>query len=526
MLKRSDLRPDHRPVPSTPEDTTPKLEGQTLLIQQQLIVEDVLYLLSGIPGQYLYLQPAVPDTSLLYKPTDPAETSAEGILRQIRQVYQWFIHPSLDSSLATVVTPLLTLGSHYVVVQEFLREYSPMRAGQVNQALCAAIQDMLQEYHTLVAQLEHLHRRATVRDPFTLQKVSFYVQPSARVFERLVVLICTMKRKTEQEFRMIRRKEYQEYLEQYQTHPTSALPNYTLDSYTTSKLGTGTNVAHEAQYFQGVTTPPEHPRDSSHYQTVDQGMVSFDELEPVRGSADTALGQNQPRGDLSRRLVVCRGGRTLKVIAEQMMATGGDPMAKRLYGFLLSRSARPFFRMLQTWLHCGEVEDPCKEFMIRRNDSSKEKGGPGEGLFAETLDHLGESEGSPSAGLVHRHLICLDMTPSFLHLVCKKVLLSGTYLNIIRACKTNAYSSPPVEDLGMMDIEPEASQDRLFAEESFIGMETLEDGRENVDTHHSDAVTEAFDGQLHILKIENAYKYANKTLLWILLEQNQLLNRL
>ncbi|KAJ1968248.1 gamma tubulin complex Spc97/GCP2 subunit Alp4, partial [Dispira parvispora] len=526
MLKRLDVRPDHRPVPLPAEDTAPKLQGQSLLIQQQLIVEDVLYVLGGIPGQYLYLQPTAPDTSLLYQPTDPAETSPEGILRQIRQVYQWYIHPSLDSSLAVVITPLLTLGSHYIMVQEFIREYSPMRAGQVNQALCAAIRDMLQEYHTLIAQLEHLHRRATVRDPFTLQKVSFYVQPSARVFERLVVLICTMKRKTEQEFRMLRRKEYQEYLEQCQTHPTSALPSYTSDSYTATKFGTVTNVANEAQYFQGVTAPPEHPRDPNLYPTADQGMISFDELEPVRGSADTAVGQNQPRGDLSKRLVVCRGGRTLKVIAEQMTATGGDPMAKRLYGFLLSRSARPFFRMLQTWLRCGEVEDPWKEFMIRRNDSSKKKAGPGEGLFAETLDHLGASEGSPSAGLVHRHLICLDMTPSFLHLVCKKVLLSGTYLNIIRACKTNAYSSSTAEDLCMMDIEPDASQDRLFAEESFIGMETLESGRETVDTHHSDAVTEAFDGQLHILKIENAYRYANKTLLWILLEQNQLLNRL
>ncbi|RKP39154.1 Spc98 family-domain-containing protein [Dimargaris cristalligena] len=395
----------------------PDLGTLSPLIQQQLIIDDLLYVASGGPGRYLQLKNADPDTAPLYQ----------------QRASAWRVDTRLDRSLRAMVKSLLPACTYYLIIRDFVVEYNHFRAGRVNQALCAAMDEIIQEFHTLIAQLEHLHRSGTESEPFTLQKLTFYLQPSLTMLERLAVLICIIKRQTEQNFLATRQSDYRDYCQEILTHPR-----------------------------EGDAGP-----------TVEPGKSSL-------GRRTTAP-------------LVCRGGRTLKVLAGEMLTRCGDPNAKRLYGFLLSRAAKPFLAMLQMWLRRGEVHDPCEEFMIRPRDrltmvdvGMGELGLGGGGGDHRGLDTNGLGASSPdgwSTGASYsQYVICLDMTPGFLRPFSKKILLSGMYLNIIRACKT-------------------------------IGHQ-----------HQSNDVSATFEGQIYVLQIENAYQYANRTLLWILTEQNHLLN--
>ncbi|KAJ1978356.1 gamma tubulin complex Spc97/GCP2 subunit Alp4, partial [Dimargaris cristalligena] len=540
----------------------PDLGTLSPLIQQQLIIDDLLYVASGGPGRYLQLKNADPDTAPLYQqrasavrsesgPKDTHSTQqqqqqprqraptleAELIPSTIHQVYQWRVDTRLDRSLRAMVKSLLPACTYYLIIRDFVVEYNHFRAGRVNQALCAAMDEIIQEFHTLIAQLEHLHRSGTESEPFTLQKLTFYLQPSLTMLERLAVLICIIKRQTEQNFLATRQSDYRDYCQEILTHPSpSETSAYGISKFSTQFMGSS-KYDQDADYFAGIgpsATPPfqSYSREGDAGPTVEPGKSSL-------GRRTTAP-------------LVCRGGRTLKVLAGEMLTRCGDPNAKRLYGFLLSRAAKPFLAMLQMWLRRGEVHDPCEEFMIRPRDrltmvdvGMGELGLGGGGGDHRGLDTNGLGASSPdgwSTGASYsQYVICLDMTPGFLRPFSKKILLSGMYLNIIRACKTIGHQHQsndvsasrggvggrevpsPSPSLDLLD-DPEPSSERIFAEESFIGLDTLENGMDTVDDRPTDAVTQAFEGQIYVLQIENAYQYANRTLLWILTEQNHLLN--
>ncbi|KAJ1922435.1 gamma tubulin complex Spc97/GCP2 subunit Alp4 [Tieghemiomyces parasiticus] len=508
-----------------PTPDLPDLGALSLVYQQQLVIEDLLYTLSGISGQYVHLRDDDPDTAVLYKAAAESAADVRGsrgrpseldqILKAISRVYQWRVDVRLDLSLQAVVRQILPVCNYHLLLQEFCRRYMAAQAGMVNQALCAAIEEVLQEFHTLIAQLEHLHRAGTEAAPFTLQKLHFYLQPSIAMLERLAVLACIIRRKTEQEFADIGRREYKVFCrEKRTTVPPSAGGSEAV--YGLGKLAPGTSGpgsshgdgdSSDAQYFAGVT-----------------GEIGAPPTEPA-----------SPTGTY-----VCRGGRTLKIIAHEMTMQSGDPGTRRLYGFLLARAAQPFLRMLQAWLQRGEVHDPYAEFMVRASDRSLHGSLTGamtaEPVETSTIDSSGSGSGPTSVRggdtLFAQHRVWLDMTPEFLRPLAKQILVSGLYLNVIRACKAaSQYDEPNGAILPpMTEDEPgpiaATDPDRIFAEESFIDLQILESGREDADNRHADAVTQAFEGHRYTLQVANAHRYANQTLLWILLDQNRLLDRL
>ncbi|KAF9921599.1 hypothetical protein FBU30_008353 [Linnemannia zychae] len=60
----------------------------------------------------------------------------------------------------------------------------------------------------------------------------------------------------------------------------------------------------------------------------------------------------------------CKGGSILAIIAAGMFNMSGDPVTKKLYGFLLNKASVPYITMLESWIHKGEIRDPYEEFMI------------------------------------------------------------------------------------------------------------------------------------------------------------------
>ncbi|KAF9084684.1 hypothetical protein BGX23_010317 [Mortierella sp. AD031] len=182
----------------------------------------------------------------------------------------------------------------------------------------------------------------------------------------------------------------------------------------------------------------------------------------------------------------CKGGSILAIIAAGMFNMSGDPVTKRLYGFLLNKASVPYIAMLESWIHKGEIRDPYEEFMIvESNKVSKEN------IKEDFNDAYWEQ----------RYTIRENYVPSFLVPLKSKILLAGKYLNVIRECgihlsQTNR-STPT-------SAQPSAST--TYSERNDI-LAALSGGR-LVDT------------------IEDAYQYANRKLLDLLLKDKQLLGRL
>ncbi|KAJ1982049.1 gamma tubulin complex Spc97/GCP2 subunit Alp4 [Dimargaris verticillata] len=524
-----------------------RLHSQPLAMQQHLIVGDLLYVLGGFDGQYVRLHNrSLLEAHLLQRLQDSCQTNepperplsrteasdlvsraersptgaAATTLPQVHRMFTWRIDPSLNASLASLLAQILPMAEYYAIVHAFVHEYRQPRAGVVNQALCSAIDELLQDYYTLLAQMEHLHRTATEASPLTLHKLLFYLRASFNVFERLALLVASIHSHTEQGFLRSCRDEYTHYTNERRLELASA--QQPVDSHGGPDWRQRSEtIRSEKKYFAAL--PDNDPQASSHASTNGAGAVGPDGPMP------------------------CRGGRTLKVISRELLQSNGDPSAKRLYRFLLSRAGQPFFSMLQVWLQRGEVQDDYDEFMLAAR--------PGTTLFSQParlpnaqrgLDFLDTSiePVMPTASgheLETTHLVRLDMTPTFLRPICKKILLTGMYLNIIRACKTRSTQVLSSNHLLPTDMEVDVLADdvdgsllpangdhdgRLLAEESFIDRGVLEDGVGTVQAGPLDPVAEAMDGQVYTLQIDNAYSYANRTLLWMLTDQTQLLPRL
>ncbi|KAK7919426.1 hypothetical protein WMY93_010710 [Mugilogobius chulae] len=136
-----------------------------LAAQEQALVEDLLFVLSGVDGRDITAQPVLG-----------------------RQNRSFIVAPTLDMSVKELVNRILPVASYYSTVQGknsrkkiFIEEKSSFEYGQVNHALTAAMRTLMKEYLILVTQLEHLLRQGLL----SLQKLWFYIQPTMRTMEIL-----------------------------------------------------------------------------------------------------------------------------------------------------------------------------------------------------------------------------------------------------------------------------------------------------------------------------------------------------
>ncbi|KAF9259258.1 hypothetical protein L218DRAFT_933944 [Marasmius fiardii PR-910] len=137
-------------------------------IQEAMILEDLLYVLMGIEGNYITFH--------------SNHSSEDDPLRGVRFV----VSQHLDSSLCDLVERVLPLGTYYTAISSFIEQRSHLDFGLVNHALCASIRDMLKDYQTLLSQLEHAFNTSP---QFSLQKLWFYVHPTVHTLSLIYNLI-------------------------------------------------------------------------------------------------------------------------------------------------------------------------------------------------------------------------------------------------------------------------------------------------------------------------------------------------
>ncbi|XP_043228485.1 gamma-tubulin complex component 2-like [Amphibalanus amphitrite] len=119
--------------------------------QEATVIEDVLFCLSGVDGEYISV--------------------SQGDCR---------IDGTIDPALQETVRQISPLFAHFATVMAFAEE-STFVPGQVVQALGAALRSHVKNYLVLIAQLETQHRAGEL----TMQRLWFYLQPSLRTMEIL-----------------------------------------------------------------------------------------------------------------------------------------------------------------------------------------------------------------------------------------------------------------------------------------------------------------------------------------------------
>ncbi|XP_034250701.1 gamma-tubulin complex component 2-like isoform X2 [Thrips palmi] len=136
--------------------------------QETKLMEDLLYVLSGVEGEYITPQ------ALL----GPYEART------------FIIGEGVDPSLKQLVEKILSLASYYSTIVRFIEEKSSFHWGQVNQALAGAMDQLIQEYKVFIAQLETLTRQENVN----LQSIWFYAQPSLCTMEIVANIASTINK--------------------------------------------------------------------------------------------------------------------------------------------------------------------------------------------------------------------------------------------------------------------------------------------------------------------------------------------
>ncbi|KAF8908113.1 gamma-tubulin complex, DGRIP84/SPC97 component [Gymnopilus junonius] len=415
--------------------TAPKSKGKgrqesldrvPLDIQEALMLEDLLFVLSGIEGTYITYHPD-------YSPED--DDPLQGI--------RFIVAPSLDSSLNDLVERILPLGMYYTAIFAFIEQRSHLEFGLVNHALCAAIREMLRDYQTLLSQLEHAFNTSA---SFSLQKLWFYVHPTVHTLSLIYQLILELA--------------------------TADDPGNDLSSSSSSS--------------------DEDDEEAARNEALGLGGAKLKAVLSEINKTDIGNGLSGSSG------IAVKGGEVLTIIYERMQNMSGDPTATAIYGKLLKQAGRPYVEMLRDWVSNGHLADPYEELLVKESKFIDR------GILE--MDYTDEywerrytlRDGSISPGSSKRHQAGIPSprsvggrlpggacVPPLLESWKHKILLAGKYLNVIRECgiDMNKDKAPADQNLSMDD-------------EKFYEF------------------------------IEDAYSHANKTLLQLLLNDQELIPRL
>lgn len=132
-------------------------------VQELLLIDDLLFTMVGIEGKHISFKRGISkDTTLCFQ-----------------------IDPSMDLSLQELAKRILPLCESYIIVSQFTESRSHFKYGLVNHALAAALRAILQDYHALVAQLEHQFRLGRL----ALQGLWFFCQPMMGAMQALASVV-------------------------------------------------------------------------------------------------------------------------------------------------------------------------------------------------------------------------------------------------------------------------------------------------------------------------------------------------
>ncbi|GBP06945.1 Gamma-tubulin complex component 2 [Eumeta japonica] len=133
--------------------------------QENIVIDELLYIFSGIPGNYIVHQPV------------------KGTFEQ----RSFTISEDLDDALRHIIQQMLPLASNYSIVRRFI-EHCNLWSGQVLHAFVAALETLLKDYYIMIAQLETEHTSGSL----TLQKLWYFVQPTMHTMQVLAAVVMTI----------------------------------------------------------------------------------------------------------------------------------------------------------------------------------------------------------------------------------------------------------------------------------------------------------------------------------------------
>ncbi|SGZ23670.1 BQ5605_C023g09618 [Microbotryum silenes-dioicae] len=376
---------------------------------------------------------------------------------------RFVLAPSLELWMAATVTRFLDIAKHYTSIHAFIEQYSILEYGVINHALCAAIREMLKVKALQLNCLRpNVHRLTNIPLRFRLQ-------------EYLILL-------AQLEHQFLNSPGFTLQRFWFYLHPTlhtlSLINSLTLD-------------------LVALSIPPEEVSSSEESGDSDS-FVGNAALRDVLADMEGAVKSAAKADRASRGEGIAKGGEVLFVLSEKLDRTAGDPAARELYTTLLLRASQPYATILLGWISTGHLSDPWDEFIVREDKKQTR-----ESIETDFTNDYWEkryklrdnlSSDGPAEPVVNRNIPPRErglsggqIVPRFLEPWKEKVLLAGKYLNVLRECG--------------IDIES-ASGD--WAKGQLL---TLND--------------ESF-----FRRINEAYTYANKALLKLLLEQEHLLTRL
>ncbi|KAG5642265.1 hypothetical protein DXG03_003342 [Asterophora parasitica] len=235
--------------------------------------------------------------------------------------------------------------------------------------------------------------------------------------------------------------------------------------------------------------------------TSDAEEEARNEALGLGGAKLKAVLSEMNKGDLGTggSGIAVLGGEVITIIYERMQNMSGDPTANTLYGTLLRAAGKPYVAMLRVWITTGKLVDPYEELLLKEskfiNRGILEMDYTDEYWERRYTLRDGSTLASPSkrqqAGVPPPRTISGRLpggacVPPLLEGWKHKILLAGKYLNVIRECGIEiSHGQNPYDgdDLSMDD-------------EKFYKF------------------------------LEDAYSHANRTLLQLLLRDQQLIPRL
>ncbi|XP_050672625.1 gamma-tubulin complex component 2-like isoform X2 [Leptidea sinapis] len=151
--------------PKEPLPLVSSLAGIPVASQENIIIDELLYVFSGIPGNFIVHQ-------AVKNKYDPR---------------QFLISDDLDDAFKQIVQQMLPLASNHSIVRRFI-ENCDMWSGQILHALVAAIEILLKDYYTMVAQLETEHMSGNL----TLQKLWYFILPTMHTMQILAAIVSSI----------------------------------------------------------------------------------------------------------------------------------------------------------------------------------------------------------------------------------------------------------------------------------------------------------------------------------------------
>ncbi|XP_076621442.1 gamma-tubulin complex component 2 isoform X1 [Colletes latitarsis] len=164
-----------------------------------------------------------------------------------------------------------------------------------------------------------------------------------------------------------------------------------------------------------------------------------------------------------------KGGKVLSLLHEQANNISGEAKFKELCMFLIQAASIPYMQILEKWVYKGVICDPYEEFFVEDNELIQREELP--------IDYSADY-------WEKRYTMRSERIPTFLNEHAQTILRTGKYFNVIRQCG-----------------------------------KTIQWGKQ-------EPLVYQHQGQKYIATIDRAYFEAAKTLLEVLIHENDLMGRL